>query len=96
MHSTPVTVDTRLIIRNETRIKIKPRTAKASDFRASSSCFASPPEVIILIPEKMTKKRAAVPEKAKSQKIIFAKRLGRQFSVATPLREQSSLNILQE
>lgn len=66
MHSTPATVDKVLIIAKERNITIKPIIAKARPFLASSSCFASPPEVIILIAEKIKKKTAAVPAKAKS------------------------------
>ena len=80
---TPVTVPIRFKIKKERNTKSNPAIAKVMDFLAVSTVFASPPERINLIPERIIIITATEPEKINSQKNKFANSGGRSPSVDT-------------
>lgn len=48
-----------------------PMIANVSVFFAASTCFGSPPEVTILMPDKMMKNSATIPEKSSAAVMMF-------------------------
>jgi hypothetical protein len=80
---TPVTVPIRFKIKKEKKTKSNPAIAKVMDFLAVSTVFASPPDKINLIPERMIIITATAPEKISSQKNKLASSGGRSPKVDT-------------
>ena len=81
MQVTPVIEAIELMINIEQRIIINPITAKVRVLRAPSNCFASPPELIIFIPDKTIKITAVMPARAKTTLKTSLYIYGRQLNI---------------
>jgi hypothetical protein len=83
MQATPVICATVLKIAKERKIRTKPAIAKINVFLAPSILFASPLDVISLMPETIINITATVPEKRSSQFIAVAIKGDIQLKVGT-------------
>lgn len=83
MQATPVISPMVFTIKKERKIKNRPITAKTKVCLADSSFFASPPEVMYLMPAIIIKITATDPASISAQKIRVAIKGKTQLSVAT-------------
>jgi hypothetical protein len=85
MQVTPVTWEIIFIIRKENKTTASPSNPKMKVFFAPSSFLASPAEDIYLMPVRINITKAVTPANARMALSKFAKTVGIQSSVATPL-----------